>query len=300
MYHTELFLKEIRRVYYSEFQKIVNINFNESFELTLTKIINKVNEYPKLIKLQKLYEDIVNNTYTSVFGFSLNMKIQNMEEIMRYVIRNNLDEISLEVINLLKQSDRSCIVGGFIRDTVIGEDSKDIDFVTDLNYDYLYKLFKENNFKVNEVGKKFKVLSISKTYLDEDKMEYITKTFEISNFRKDGIYDGRRPNISDIGTIVEDANRRDFTVNALYYNLKEQKILDVTGQGAIDLYNKTLRYIGDAYIRIQEDYLRIYRFYRLMKKFNPVKKDLKTTRRLFYLTKEIDSNRLREELEKMI
>jgi poly(A) polymerase len=82
---------------------------------------------------------------------------------------------------------------------------------------------------------------------------------EVASFRRDEEYvDGRHPSAIRYGTLEEDARRRDFTVNALYYDAQSREILDSEG-GLVDLQNKTLRAIGDPHQRFAEDHLRLLR-----------------------------------------
>ena len=180
-----------------------------------------------------------------------------------------------EVASVLKElSPNSCMVGGSVRDIITYKDPKDFDFVTDVNYDILIKTFKERNFSIKEVGKQFLVLLISKDGQD----------FEIANFRKDGTYkDGRRPESVEVGTIFDDAQRRDFTINALYFNLNTRKLLDPNLSGILDIKNKVLKFIGNPEDRIEEDNLRIMRFYRFLDStnFEADKNSLKAVRKNF-------------------
>ena len=125
-------------------------------------------------------------------------------------------------------------------------------------------------------------------------------TVEISNFRKDTVCDGRHAEV-EIGTIEDDAHRRDFTVNALYINTKTYEVVDPTGQGLTDLRTKVLRFVGRPKDRLKEDWLRGWRFMRFLKKgFVPDPKSLRVVREMW---NEIYENstpeRVRMELEKM-
>jgi tRNA nucleotidyltransferase/poly(A) polymerase len=158
--------------------------------------------------------------------------------------------------------------------------------------DKVEEIFKDNGWKVDAVGKHFLVMFVSKN----------GKQYEISNFRKDGDYsDGRRPDSVEIGTLEEDAARRDFTVNSIYYNPMIDKVID-PNNGRKDLKDKVLRFIGKPKDRIREDNLRVFRFYRFLSQgFTPDKRSLKACRELFresYL--QTTPERVRMELEKMV
>jgi len=194
---------------------------------------------------------------------------------------------------LTTYSTESYLVGGCVRDSLIGKIPKDYDFVTDIPYDKLDEIFTTAGWAVSRTGENFLVLNIAK-----DGVQY-----EIANFRSDAkTSDGRRPDSVSVGTIFEDAQRRDFTINAIYYKLDNGEFVDPTGKGLDDIKTKTLRFVGKAEDRIQEDYLRIFRFYRFIGKgFAPAKKDLKAVRTMFTCAYvNTIAERVREEIEKMV
>jgi tRNA nucleotidyltransferase/poly(A) polymerase len=189
-------------------------------------------------------------------------------------------------------SQNNYLVGGSVRDTILHKEPSDYDFVTDIPMDKLEEIFKEAGWAVSTTGKAFLVLSISKD----------NEQYEVANYRKDGVYsDGRRPDSVSIGTLEEDAKRRDFTINALYMRL-DGTILDPLSQGTEDLEKKILRFIGRPEDRIKEDYLRVFRFYRFLAKgYRPDPKSLVACRTLFNEAYEKTTpERVRAELEKLI
>lgn len=200
----------------------------------------------------------------------------------------------LQIFQILaSQSDQNYLVGGCVRDKLLGTEPNDYDIATDVPIAVSQPLFEEAGWKVMECGEAFLVLNISKD----------GHQFEIANFRKDGIsLDGRRPESVEIGTIEEDAKRRDFTVNALYEDPFTGIVIDPTGQGVKDIESRTLRFIGKAVDRIQEDNLRVFRYYRFLSKgFSPERNSIKACRRFFndvYLN--TTAERVRLELEKMV
>jgi tRNA nucleotidyltransferase/poly(A) polymerase len=199
---------------------------------------------------------------------------------------------SKDVVNVLQHSENSCLVGGCVRDTLIGKTPKDFDFVTDIPYDDLEKLFIDAGFTVKEAGKQFLVLIVSKDGVD----------YEIANYRKDGTYvDGRRPESVEFGTIYDDAERRDFTVNALYFNLTTFRLIDPTAQGLDDIKSRTLRFVGKPASRLKDDLLRVFRFYRFLDKgFTPEPRSLSAVRDFFDdACKKTSSERIRVELERI-
>lgn len=206
---------------------------------------------------------------------------------------NSVNDLLLQVFIILKNlSSNNYLVGGSVRDHLMGSAPKDYDIVTDVAMNELDQAFQEANWKVTNSGKAFLVLNVFKNH----------HQFEIANFRKDGHYqDGRRPESVEIGTIKEDAERRDFTVNALYMDPWDGRVLDPTNKGRKDLSSRTLRFIGDPRKRIAEDRLRIFRFYRFLTKgFVPDKKSLQMCRTMFNESYKLTApERVREELEKM-
>ena len=205
-------------------------------------------------------------------------------------MKNSLSHIFF----LLSQwSKQNYLVGGCVRDDFVNIEPHDYDIVTDIPMDRLRSIFEEQKWKVKECGEAFLVINISKG----------EEQYEIANFRKEGVYlDGRRPTEVEIGTIEEDALRRDFTINALYENPRTKQILDPTGLGLHDMKNRILRFIGNPKDRIREDYLRVFRFYRFLdlKHLEPDPKSLSACRQ-FSNEAYINTTpeRVRLELEKM-
>lgn len=187
-------------------------------------------------------------------------------------------------------SDNNFIVGGATRDFLSGKEPNDWDVVTDIPMDRLITVFEEGGFGVSQTGVAHLVLNV---HLGD----FIV---EISNFRKDTSCDGRHAEV-EIGTIDDDAHRRDFTVNALYINTKTNEVVDPTGLGITDLKANTLRFVGRPKDRILEDAIRIIRFYRFITKgFTPDPKSLRACRESFPIMYDhITPERFRVELEKM-
>jgi len=224
---------------------------------------------------------------------SINMIVfSNIGVQMNQFIHNIPHTLLPFIIVLNNLSKNNYIVGGAVRDLCLKKVPHDYDLVTDIPMNMLVKEFSEGGFRVKETGVTHLVLNVYKHNYG----------VEISNFRKDVICDGRHAEVQ-IGTIEEDSNRRDFTVNSLYLNTSFQDpISDPTGLGLKDLENKSLRFIGNPKERIREDYLRIFRFYRFIEKgFTPNKNSLKAVRELFNEAYEkITPERVRTELEKMV
>ena len=152
---------------------------------------------------------------------------------------------------LLVKGDEVKIVGGAPRNHLLGKEVEDIDLAT------IY-----TPQEVIEKAKKAKLKYIP-TGIDHGTLTLIiNKTpFEITSLRKDVKTDGRRAMVEFGKDWLQDAKRRDFTINALYVT-HEGEIEDPLGQGLKDIKTKTVRFIGNAENRIKEDNLRSLRYYR--------------------------------------
>lgn len=136
-------------------------------------------------------------------------------------------------------------VGGVVRDALLGFEAEEVDISTSARPEDVTALFEQTH----AVGEAFGVILVV-----EDGIPH-----EVASFRRDEEYvDGRHPSSITAGSLEEDARRRDFTVNALYYDDAGDRILDPAG-GIDDLRSGTLRAIGDARERFAEDHLRLLR-----------------------------------------
>lgn len=138
------------------------------------------------------------------------------------------------------------IVGGAVRDAILGKRPKDFDLATDAKPEEVLKIAKKYGFNSNEVGKAFGVVVVNGE--------------EIATFRKD-IGKGRRPDSVDYTDIQGDVKRRDLTINALFYDIERKEIVDLVG-GVKDLKDKNIRTVGKAEERFDEDPLRKLRVLR--------------------------------------
>jgi len=137
-------------------------------------------------------------------------------------------------------------VGGCVRDLLLGRPVNDLDIATSATPDEIERLFFGHTIPV---GKSFGVMLVKRG-------EHV---FEVATFRSDGAYaDGRRPDCVTFSTAEADAQRRDFTVNALFLDPRTGEIFDYAG-GLGDLASKTLRTIGNPADRFNEDHLRLLR-----------------------------------------
>ncbi|MBL4853915.1 MAG: CCA tRNA nucleotidyltransferase [Robiginitomaculum sp.] len=147
--------------------------------------------------------------------------------------------------------DSARFVGGCVRNALLGEPVADLDIATTLEPADVAKMLKQAGFAIHETGIAHGTLTVV----------CAGTVFEITTLRRDVSTDGRRATVAFTKDWNEDAHRRDFTVNALYADLDGQ-VYDPTGQGLADIKTRKIRFVGDAQTRIEEDYLRILRFFR--------------------------------------
>ena len=132
------------------------------------------------------------------------------------------------------------VVGGAVRDAILGKSPKDFDLATDAHPEDVVKIAEKYGFHTTEVGKAFGVVLVNGN--------------EIATLRKD-IGKGRRPSSVDYTDIEGDVRRRDLTINALFYDIDRKEIVDLVG-GIEDLKKNRVRTVGDAKERFDEDPLR--------------------------------------------
>ena len=138
------------------------------------------------------------------------------------------------------------VVGGSVRDHFLGRESKDHDIATSAHPDELCELFPD----AVTVGKAFGVIKVPIP---------AGRFLEVATFREDLEYkDFRHPKKVRFSGVSEDASRRDFTMNALYYDLKTQRVFDPT-DGLKDIRDSVVRAIGNQVARFREDALRLLR-----------------------------------------
>src|SRR6266436_5003731 len=146
---------------------------------------------------------------------------------------------------LREQGHIAYFAGGCVRDMVRGLTPKDYDIATDARPETVQALFP----RTYAVGAHFGVIIVL-----EDGLQ-----FEVATFRSDDAYiDGRRPIAVHFSSPEEDAKRRDFTINGMFYDSLAEQVIDFVG-GQADLEAKLVRAIGDPGQRFAEDHLRMLR-----------------------------------------
>jgi tRNA nucleotidyltransferase/poly(A) polymerase len=153
---------------------------------------------------------------------------------------------------LQKTGGESRIVGGCVRDALLGIVlDKELDIATTLLPDQVEKILHAQGYKTFLIGKQFGTVATM-----------INGRFcEITTLREDIETDGRRAVVRYTDDWRVDASRRDFTINAMSYSPRDGKLYDYFG-GEEDLRRGCIRFVGNAERRVQEDYLRILRFFR--------------------------------------
>lgn len=192
------------------------------------------------------------------------------------------------VEKLQKKGFTAYLAGGCVRDMLLGKEAHDFDISTSATPEEVEKIFK----KTKAVGKQFGVILVLGK----------TASFEVSTFRGEKeYYDKRRPSKVFWVDASEDAKRRDFTINGLFYDPIKKKVIDYVG-GQDDLKNKIIRFIGNAEERINEDNLRILRAIRFKNILN-FRFDKETEEALIKnasLIKNVSKERIKEELDKIL
>ncbi len=167
-----------------------------------------------------------------------------------------MPQLKYVVSALSDDENRPRIVGGAVRDGLLGLPVTDIDLATALLPETVIKRLQESGIKAIPTG------------LDHGTITAVCdgKSYEITTLRRDVSTDGRRATVAYSQDWREDAGRRDFTINALYADPVTREIFDYFG-GLADLDNHRLRFIGNAGERIAEDHLRILRYFRFLARF---------------------------------
>ena len=217
-----------------------------------------------------------------IFGSDKSIKfLQNMHEVKK--IFSCLNEIG-EDINVR-------FVGGCVRQSLSGEVVDDIDLATLLKPEEVKEKLAKENIKVIDTG-----ISHGTVTAIIDK-----KKFEITTLRKDISTDGRHANVKFTSNWEEDALRRDFTINAIYSDI-EGRTFDPLN-GVSDLRKGIIKFIGSSEERIQEDYLRILRYFRFHTKYSTADYDqdvMRSIKKNINGLNKISNERIYIELNKIL
>lgn len=189
---------------------------------------------------------------------------------------------------LIEAGYEAYIVGGYVRDVLLGNDTNDCDIATSATPDQVEELFAH----VHSQAKQYGTIGV----VCENEL------FEVTTFRSEGTYDDfRRPSTVRFTTsLKEDLSRRDFTINALAMNLSGE-ITDLF-DGQSDIQSSIIRAIGDPVIRLSEDALRILRALRFQSQLGFQLEDslLAAMKQCASLVAHLSFERIREELSKLL
>ena len=222
------------------------------------------------------------NFFYKKFGTDKSTKLlQNIKEAQN--IFSHLNEIDGQ--NTVR------FVGGCVRKALCGEKIDDIDLAT---------LLKPEEVKERLISKGIKVIDTGISHGTVTAVINQTK-FEITTLRKDISTDGRHANVEFTLDWEEDSLRRDFTINAIYVDM-EGRVFDPQN-GILDLQNGRIRFIGSPEKRIQEDYLRILRYFRFFVQYSLLDHEeevIKTIKQYINGINKISKERVFNELEKTL
>jgi tRNA nucleotidyltransferase/poly(A) polymerase len=165
---------------------------------------------------------------------------------LQWIVKSQMEKTAREIATRLRESGHiAYFAGGCVRDIVRGQVPKDFDIATDAQPEVVQKLFP----KTYAVGAHFGVILVVENGFQ----------FEVATFRSDEAYiDGRHPSAVHFSSPEEDAKRRDFTINGMFYDPVAEEIIDFVG-GHADIAGKLVRAIGDPAQRFAEDRLRMLR-----------------------------------------
>lgn len=216
---------------------------------------------------------------------------RNKHSISKADISNN----ALKVLNrLISGGYQAYIVGGSVRDLLLHKAPKDFDVATNATPNQIKSLFRNGRI----IGRRFKLVHIL----------FHREIIEVATFRShDEVNESQQTNergmlVRDnaFGSLDDDAWRRDFTINSLYYNITDSSIIDFTG-GFKDIEDKLIRMIGDPVTRYKEDPVRMLRAVRFSAKlhFNLAPETEAPFPEISYLITHISNSRLFDEITKL-
>ncbi|MEX0729260.1 MAG: polynucleotide adenylyltransferase PcnB [Aquisalimonadaceae bacterium] len=215
------------------------------------------------------------------------------------ISRASISDNALKVLYRLKNAGyQAYLVGGGVRDLTLGREPKDFDIATDALPEDVKALFRNCRL----IGRRFRLAHV----------HFGPEIIEVATFR--ALHDGEAGNDGDVrieedgrvlrdnvyGTVEEDALRRDFTINSLYYNIADFSIVDFAN-GMADLQEGVLRLIGDPEVRYREDAVRMLRAVRFAAKLGFIidEQTASPIARMATLLEQIPQARLFEEVLKL-
>ncbi len=241
-----------------------------------------INLIKKILRKSKPKHVLVDNAFT-------------VPRSEHHVSKTDISPNALHVLNRLTSSGfQAYLVGGSVRDLLLRKSPKDFDVATNATPNQIKNLFR--NARI--IGRRFKLAHIL----------YHREIIEVATFRgHDAVNENLHTNDRGMlvrdnayGTLEEDAWRRDFTINSLYYNMTDGSIVDFTG-GVKDVELRMIRMIGDPVTRYQEDPVRMLRAIRFGAKlhFNLAAETAAPMQELSTLITHISGSRLFDEMVKI-
>ena len=200
-------------------------------------------------------------------------------------------KIIFSCLNEIGEESKVRFVGGCVRKALCGENVDDIDLATSLEPDEVKKILNKEDIKVIDTGISHGTVT---AILNK-------KRFEITTLRKDISTDGRHANVEFTSNWKQDALRRDFTINAIYVDI-EGRIFDPLN-GISDFQNGKIKFIGFPEQRIQEDYLRILRYFRFFMQYSKTSHDqdvIHSIKKNINGLNKISNERILDELKKIL
>jgi len=200
-------------------------------------------------------------------------------------------QIIFSYLNEIGKKNEVRFVGGCVRKAICGENIDDIDLATSLEPDEVKKRLSKNKIEVVDTGISHGTVT---AILNK-------KKFEITTLRKDISTDGRHANVEFTSNWEQDAIRRDFTINAIYADI-EGRIFDPLN-GISDLQNGKIKFIGSPKRRIQEDYLRILRYFRFFTQYSKSEYDqnvIRSIKKYINGINKVSNERIFDELKKIL
>ncbi len=204
-------------------------------------------------------------------------------------VQGTKKEIAVGLVRRLRErGHKALFAGGCVRDMIMGVESADYDIATGARPEEIMDLFE----RTIPVGVQFGVVVVMAGGFQ----------FEVATFRTEGAYsDGRHPDSVSFAGPEEDARRRDFTINGMFYDPLDDELIDLVG-GQRDIEQRIVRTIGDPGERFGEDYLRMIRAVRFASRFGygidePAAAVVKERAQKIHV---VSWERIREELQKIL
>src|SRR3954466_4376227 len=271
--------------------------------------------------IKKFIDKLLGKSAESTQGKSHFGKRQEVPAEVHKIDPALVDERAKNVVTTLQQAGfEAYVVGGAVRDLLLGLRPKDFDVATNATPEQVKGLFRRafiigRRFRIVHVvygrGREHEVIEVStfRAYMDNAAAEQVagnekTSRSELAGMKHAVDSTGRVLRDNVWGPQDEDATRRDFTINAMYYDPETRTVVDYHG-GIKDSKKRTIRMIGDPLTRYREDPVRIIRAVRFAAKLNPLgfKLDSKTSAPLkssLDLLLDVPQSRLFDEMLKLL